>query len=83
MLAYGVSVSIDGLGEFGESTEHLALIVHCGEQTISREALTRSSAIRRESAHLTTWLYCTVQKAFQYETLMDHECDSTAAPSVE
>jgi len=29
---------------------------------------TRSSAIRRESAHL-TWLYCTVQTAFQYETV--------------
>jgi len=29
---------------------------------------TRSSAIRRESAHL-TWLYCTVQMAFQYETV--------------
>jgi len=28
----------------------------------------RSSAIRRESAHL-TWLYCTVQMAFQYETV--------------
>ena len=27
-----------------------------------------SSAIRRESAHL-TWLYCTVQMAFQYETV--------------
>jgi len=47
-------------------------------------ALTRSSAIHRESAHL-TWLYCTVQKAFQYEIVlgMDHECDSTAATSVE
>ena len=44
--------------------------------------VTRSSAIRRESAHL-TWLYCTVQKAFQNETRVDHECDSTAAPSVE
>ena len=40
------------------------------------DSLTSSSAIRRESAHL-TWLYCTVQKAFQYETCMDHECDST------
>ena len=29
---------------------------------------TRSSAIRRESAHL-TWLYCTVQMSFQYETV--------------
>jgi len=46
------------------------------------QVITRSSAIRRESLHL-TWLYCTVQKAFQYETHMDHECDSTAAPFVE
>ena len=29
---------------------------------------TRSSPIRRECAHL-AWLYCTVQKAFQYETV--------------
>ena len=37
---------------------------------------TRSSDTRRESAHL-TWLYCTVQKAFQYKAHMDHECDRT------
>ena len=37
---------------------------------------TRNSAIRTERAHL-TWLYCTVQNAFQYETRMDHECNST------
>ena len=30
--------------------------------------ITRSSAIRRESAHL-TWLHRTVQMAFQYETV--------------
>ena len=43
---------------------------------LSAHTKTRSSAIRRESAHL-TWLYCTVQKAFQYETRVDHEYDST------
>ena len=31
-------------------------------------AVTRSSAVCRESAHL-TWLYCMVQMAFQYETV--------------
>ena len=46
--------------------------------------MTRSSAIRRESAHL-TWLYCTVQKAFQYETVYAWITSVTAAwaPSVE
>jgi len=48
----------------------------CESPTFSPEKKTRSSTIRRESAHL-TWLCCTAQKAFQYETRMDHECDST------
>ena len=56
--------------------------VYTTQQHTSLQTITRSSAICRESAHL-TWLYCTVQKAFQYETRMDHECDSTAVPSVE
>ena len=37
--------------------------------SVCRKTQTRSSsAIRRESAHI-TWLYCTVQMAFQYETV--------------
>ena len=51
----------------------LLCVLHCRLQTLAFKNLrfyflTRSLAIRRESAHLTS-LYCTVQMAFQYETV--------------
>ena len=47
------------------SNQHDIIVHSLVNYTVNQ---TRSSAIGRESAHL-TWLYCTVQKAFQYETV--------------
>ena len=48
------------------SSSLLKVVCSKSKNEFHMNMLTRSSAIRRESAHL-TWLYCTVQMAFQYE----------------